>query len=620
MEAVLVIGFTSAIFLAMILQLAGKPSITSKVTGTLLVITSIGGLCLYGYGFSQLYEDKALAVIRTLWAVIGMFMGRNEVSSLTGLPLFQNPLFVVLLWLMHVFAIYTLASAAITTVGANALKALRLMLARTGNLTLIYGTNADSISFGRQCNEEKKMSVVFVSGSADGGSVNAIQAMGASLRTDEAALHPTPAFLRSIGIRPGKRKIQVYCLDHDEDKGAQFAIELLKAMETAGIDPSQTSLTLPGEEEILPLDLQASAEKYGYGFVNAFRLADQAARLMIAKCPPWEAISFREDGCAAQDFEALIIGFGQVGQSVLRYLTMNGQFAGSHYRAAVMTKDLDSQCGYLKFSEPGLFDHYDIDFIQADARSTEVFKWIAEHHTSLRYIAVCVANEAMSREITRDLMRFTDKLNISPVIVQCSYFGIRHQKSLKEPMQQWSLFSRETLDSQLRDHRAVILNHTYNLSAGRTAWEDWLCCDYFGRMSSRASADFMPAMLKAAGTTAEEIAHSGFHPTEKQLENLGQTEHLRWCAFHYCFGFSPMTPEEFDSRAAAYIREREETGKGKTRIGKNMISRTHACLIPWEELDELSRRENAITGGSVDYKKMDIQNVESIPEMLKEYA
>jgi hypothetical protein len=45
--------------------------------------------------------------------------------------------------------------------------------------------------------------------------------------------------------------------------------------------------------------------------------------------------------------------------------------------------------------------------------------------------------------------------------------------------------------------------------------------------------------------------------------------------------------------------------------------RKHACLIPWEALDGLSDRENSVTGGQVDYKQMDRNNILALPNVLK---
>ena len=143
-----------------------------------------------------------------------------------------------------------------------------------------------------------------------------------------------------------------------------------------------------------------------------------------------------------------------------------------------------------------------------------------------------------------------------------------------------------------------------------------MVCDYFSRMSSRASADFTHAMLRAAGKTREQVAAGDWDLTAEMLENLSRTEHLRWCAFHYCMGFHTMTDAEFDSRAQEYRHQVAQNGKATIRIGKNMEQRTHACLVDWDELDTLSRKENAITDQNKDYKALDRANVQAIPKML----
>ena len=162
----------------------------------------------------------------------------------------------------------------------------------------------------------------------------------------------------------------------------------------------------------------------------------------------------------------------------------------------------------------------------------------------------------------------------------------------------------------------MILNHRYQANQNRTLLENWMDCDYFSRQSCRASADFLPAMLRAAGKTPEQALHN-WALSDSQLQNLSITEHLRWCAFHYCMGYSPMTDTEFSERAELYLQQKQ-SGKPLIRISKNTVNRTHACLIPWEELDNLSVMESGITGNRVNYKAMDTDNVLAIPELLKQ--
>ena len=77
-----------------------------------------------------------------------------------------------------------------------------------------------------------------------------------------------------------------------------------------------------------------------------------------------------------------------------------------------------------------------------------------------------------------------------------------------------------------------------------------------------------------------------------------------------------MTQEEFAHRSETYLQQKR-AGQKPLRISKNMQDRTHACLIPWEDLDNLSQKEAQVTGSYVNYKTMDTDNVLAIPELLQ---
>ena len=125
-----------------------------------------------------------------------------------------------------------------------------------------------------------------------------------------------------------------------------------------------------------------------------------------------------------------------------------------------------------------------------------------------------------------------------------------------------------------------------------------------------------PAMLRAAGKTEDEVLAGSWPPDEETLEHLSVTEHLRWCAFHRVMGYRRMSDAVYQARAERWQRETRELGTSSVRIGKDAERRLHACLIPWEELDALSARENAVTGGHVDYKDMDRENVLALRDIL----
>lgn len=606
---------TTVLFIGMILLLATKSKLTGKITGSFIVIVAVGGLLIYGYGYAQTTESLALAVIRGILSVCGMFLGKNELSAISAAPLMQEKWMLLIFWLLHLLAFYMTAGAAIIAVGAEALKKLRLWLARRGQMNLIYGLNADSLELGKELAERKNNVVIFVDDKPDASLAANAAGAGCLVHSDSAALGADPKFLRSIGIGP-KREVSLYALKKDSAANLNFARKCLDAFRTRGLPAQQLRLVILGQEEAAISQLQVTAEGYGYGFVSAVHEADLVARLLVRNYPPCDCIAFDENCAATEDFEALIIGFGQMGQTVLRRILMNAQFEGSTFRATVFAPDCQSATGYFSCQYESMLSNYDISLQPYDARGRQMFDYLRSRGSHLKYVAICTGSDKLNREIAEELTAYFRQLDIRVPVYACSYQGVKAYGIDGVVQQAHHLYRVELLSRDSLDQMAMIINQSYLAGSPRTALENWMVCDYFSRQSSRASADFLGAMLRAAGKT-EEDALKDWSFTPKQLENLSRTEHHRWCAFHYCMGFSSMTEEEFQARSLEYRRQLERDGKATIRIAKNLPGRTHACLTDWDGLKTLSSREEAVTGKYVDYQYLDTQNVLAVPELLK---
>lgn len=608
---IIVILCTAALFLAMILQLAAKPKFAAKVTGAFIVIAAISGLLIYGYGYASSYDNLPIAIVRSLLAVCGMFVANVDFSVVSGTPIFQNVWAQLWFWLVHLCALYATASAAITTIGAAALLKLRMWLARWGELNLIYGATPTTLEFGKALLAEKKCAVVFIDKAPDSGVANVITKAGCALRSDEHALKATPKFLRSIGIRPGSRKITLYAIGKDASDNIPYAKAFLASLEQCGIHPEQTTLVIPAKEEFVVNQMQVLGDHYGYGYVTCYQESTLAARLLITEHPPCDTLSFDHEGKATEDFECVLIGFGQMGKDVLRQLVMNAQFLGSTFRADIFAPDCQSGSGFFASSFGTMLDRYSIHFHPCSAHSPEMYEHLKQRGHTLNYVVVCAGSDKANREIAEDFSMVLHRMGIDRPIHLCSYNGISSRMPDGTFTKPYKLYQPQVLSSHKLDRMAMVLNHHYQPKDSKTALEHWMECDYFSRMSCRAATDFVPAIIRAAGKTAEQVKAGDWTLPEPLLTNLGHMEHLRWEAFHFCMGFDTMSDEEFDSRAAQYRLDR------KTRISKNMAGYTHACLIPWDELDALSAKEQAITGKAVNYKQEDIKNVLAIPELLQ---
>ena len=362
---------------------------------------------------------------------------------------------------------------------------------------------------------------------------------------------------------------------------------------------------------------QIFSEAYGFGYVHVFDVSTLTARALIRLCPPWESVSFDAEGRAKEDYECVIVGFGSLGQAVLKQLVMNGQFAGAQFHAAIFSTGFSQEAGYLMADAPALLANYDIRSFEEDARGSEFYKYIDQRLSTLKLIAICTGDAGTNREISDNLMLFLKRRGAENIcVVRCGDKAARYQERVGSPILSQNIYTRAFLSAEDADRSAILLNAVYDHSE-RSDWEKWVACDSFSKISSRASADFMPAFLRAAGVTSEELLAGDWQPEEALLRNLGETEHMRWNAFHFAMGYSTMSEEEFEANAKAWARCKAEGKPCSIKIAKNSEKRTHACLIPWEELDELSRRENAITGRNVDYQQTDIDNVLTLPKLLR---
>ena len=609
---------TLAVMLALIANLLLRPKLNSRLAVAFAVTANVLGFLLYGYGYAVLEENMLVAILKTVYAVFGMFLGRDSMGDMEALTLFSYPVIRQLLYLAQMFALYITASAAISAFGSGLVNRIRLFLFRFGRLDLIYGVTPDSLKLGEELTALNHK-VLFVSGDASEDDAVAIRRHHGVLLTENYALEPTAGFVRLLGRKGANRPFTVYAISDDPSDNISYLEQMIRALKQANVTPSSTRAVLYQEEEYEAAVLQNTQDSYGFGSVSAFEKEELAARTMMLRCPPYKKLTFASDGSCSEPFEAVIIGFGAAGREVLKKLLQNTAFPGVSFHAQVFDKAINDTDGALRYRYEALLKHYDIDFSDCDGRSFAVTEYILEHLASLKYVVVTTGDEEMNRRIALDLSRVLQDRIAEPYLLTYASDRVREidLSAGSREVREWRLFTRELLFTESIDRRAMLLNHYYMGDNGRTAEEDWADCSYFNRMSSRASADFTDAFLAMAGKTREEVLRKGWQVSKETLVNLARAEHDRWQAFHFSQGYRPMPLDVWEERAAVYQKEAEEKGSSSFRISKDAEGRMHACLTPWEALDELSERENRITGKSVDYKAMDLSNVEAVPELLK---
>ena len=611
-SSVFMIVLILACFLAAVVNLASDSRFRRGFMRFAILTAVCSGAFFYGYGYAHTLGISVVSVIRALMALCRMFGGVNDLASIQTAPIFQYPAALALFWFAHFLAFYVTASAAIATLGERLLRRIRVTLLRKGPLLLIYGLNPRSVAYGRRMAGRHERSVLFVDADSNPALESAVKSFGGVVEKSADALSASPHFLRQVNMKAGSRQLELAALHADGRKNLAYARALLDSLNALGISAGQTRLLAAGIGEEAA-SLQALSSQ-GYGSVFAFDDYDLTARMIIQGHPPCSLLSFSPVGTAEEDFHAVLLGFGRMGRSILTQLVMNGQFEGSRFQVDIF--DPAPQSGFLH--DHPLTKHYDIRFHQADGTTDGFYAFLAESRKSVRMIAICTGSPVKNHEIAEDLANWYPRYEAMPLVIHATrecYFWLDENRQEKQSA---SLFDGPGLDVERLDAAAMQINHIYQQESGSTgtAWEEWQVCTYEDRQSSRAAADFYPAVMRAASRTAEQVLAGQWPPAPDVLENLAKTEHLRWCAYQYVLGYAPMPPEVWQERAARYAREKAQGLSPRFAIGKDRERRLHACLIPWEDLNALSRQENAVTGRQVDYQQMDRNNVLMVSRVL----
>ena len=548
-------------------------------------------------------------IVRAVVDVGMMFYGRSNSDVFYHLPASKNPSAVFLFWLIHLIAFYTAASALLIRFGNDLLRWIRTITSKISDVDLVFGVNPNSLTFGRNIADIKGSMLVYVDPVVNDDYESSIRDMGGLTYSSKDAVKAAPSFLRDIRIKPHKTKLRLFALSEEYDKNLQYSRMMSESLQILGILPEQTRLVLLGTEEWKGMFFQFSEKRYGYGNVVSFDEFEMSARLLINKYPLCNAINFDENGRATEDMDVLIVGFGHIGHEVLRKVIANGQFEGSSFHATIYDPNFEHRTGFLMSQYPNMFANYDIDFEPQGGRGNKIFHFLQENASKLKYIVVCIEDRDTARDIAVHIADRLQTMGYPQNVYTCDSKSVRcYSQYVKECETHW-IYDSELIYSDEFDKYAMELNHRY--SGGNDMYEDWKRCDYFGRMSSRASVDYLMPLIRRISRQMKTNSL-----TQEQRENLARSEHLRWCAFHYTFGFDVMGKEEFVQRIKTRQNELREYGSSSIKVTKDSKKMTHVCLVDWDELDEISEIENALTQGHKNYKDSDRMNVDMVMELL----
>jgi hypothetical protein len=573
-----------------------------------------------------------------------MFIGFNSYSSIAdSCPLLRIPVLQLLFWLTHLLAVYMTASALIAKLGGRLISFIRLKALRFHDVIVLRGNSPEVLQLAENTMQRnRKARLLFLSDSADEKAARtAVKNGGLWMNEADVLTDDEGRWIRNFGAAGrSPHRLEIWSLTEDDDSTKEFLLRLLPQLQKNHIPASRVhfSVGVFSDYDFEFLRKAGDAEHSLYS-VDIFTAYGMAASNLVHRAPPYLLQTFDADGRAKAGLSILVVGTGKMGQAVIRTLAMNSQFCGGESDVLAVDKDSSVKTGAFREIYSFLLDLAHVSLISEDVLSNRFLSNMHESGFRPDYAVVCTGTAESNREIAEEItaMRLShpeyfgsrfilaacDKASVT--LYDCTVGGKTKEPLLiySEPERNdaeirnlvFSNYEADMMSAGSRDRLAFSVNAVYARALGDDPVLSWKTLNYFSRASSRASAEFIPAVLASAHLSADSLTGDLFRKRLSEnpvlLTNLSITEHLRWCAFQAAYGIAPMSRAE--------MKERSLRGEHSIQkvIPPRGIGGRHVCLVPWEELDSLSEEYNALTGSRTDFKQMDTNNVLAIPEVLR---
>ncbi|MDL2273018.1 hypothetical protein LJC34_00470 [Oscillospiraceae bacterium OttesenSCG-928-G22] len=625
------------VVLSLVLLAARGRKCLLRATLITFAIAGLGGFFLYSAVYlpeNPGVMDSVETLFRGIFSTGRMFLVNDDYSFLIEradkLWMVESLWYSVPFWLFHVLALFVSVSAVIGVFGRNLLDRLRFRFGVFETAYLIVGSGKRQLALaenilrhdGERKRPDTKRLVVLLAEDISGADRDYIEDIGASALSYSGGGFSSA--LRKAGFRSATWRIgalKVFLMPEDEADTFDLLSRAYALAKESGIAKERLSFYALSKSEWLPSRLETLfGERVGYD-LHVFSEAELAARKLMQTLPPYKTIPIK-DGVAERNFTALFLGFGEMGRQILRRLVMNSQFMGSDFRAVLVDREIDSTLGQFAEHYPGLLENYTIECLACDVRSAEFYGALDTLRTEVNYVVVALGDDVLNLEIAYDLQCYFKKRDddLSPGIAvgvcdNTHVSGIA-ERNLTFFSNYHEVFSESTVIREDIDRMARAVSGIYsNCATEAEVLETWYKNDPFTRDSNRAVADFFPTYLHLAGLTENELLTADRSPLSAgQVEFLAQTEHLRWNAFHYAMGYEKMELAEM----RRYLLALKDAEEDPAECRKNSDKRLHICLVPWEELQDVSIAYNeALISADIpserDFQQNDRLNVDNLP-------
>lgn len=342
-----------------------------------------------------------------------------------------------------------------------------------------------------------------------------------------------------------------------------------------------------------------------------------------------------------KDISVAIVGLGKYGIRMLKTVYWAGQIEGLNLKIRAYDKNADKIKKQFYAQCPLLKDDTTIEFINAEVSSDNFDDYFFNKNNSLdaSHVIVCMGDDGLNFAITEKLYRaFRQQRDFDNSKLPQFFTRVRSSKKTHSLFENSaylenrnihlfgtleSIYSKNTIFNSHLENLAFAVHLAYwgalseqkDSETFKMANRDFKTKEY-DRRNSMAAAIHINAKLFSSGVLKDTL------PTESEIEDyknwiekednllkLSKNEHLRWNAFMATEGYNSTDINDIKKYAS------------QTKNHKDLISKGHPCIIPWDDLDDLENEYNVIAKENgykiAEFKKYDIMIVKEIPNIIK---
>lgn len=586
------------------------------------IIIALVGLVIYSYAYYRLSNKDILSLfislIKSVTAIFKMFAGFSLLSDAELQKVFAQNSHVVstIYYLIHILAFTITISTIILATSKRFVyklyKKLKL-LNPNGNIYVFYKYNDITKKLLSQLLEDKRNNTIII---LDNEKVAHIEDVFNDLVWDKSYLILNESIdneLYKIFTNElyKHKQIRLFALNDDIYDNYIFVNKVYETIYKK--THNSIALTIISDDQI---NLNKLQEENGFDYIRSFNKKDIVSRSLVREYPPCNYVEFND--CKAKDnesFNCLIIGFGELGQKILKQLFVYGQFVNCKFNCDIIDENYENVCAEFESefdfvldetisrNYSFITDNVNIKHNAINARSKVFYEYIIKNAKNIDYIVVSTSLNKTNNEIVKNLLYLRNKIdNINYDVFDClddRIYAYQHDLERRE----LNIFNY-ILDDSI-DMSGRLINYAYTLSNSNeiSKWnidndildinERWNKCNSYRKNSSINAAEFYQTIIKVIGKenshNFNEIIDYISNLSKKQKDYIGQLEHNRWSAFMLLEGYRYMD----------YVN----------KLGyKDENKKLHTCLIPYDKLDILDKIEVNATGNNPNYRENDVKN------------